>query len=403
MMTITAAPGSGTTASRRGNAQPLPEVALEVLDRFAQTLQKSQETSAQIRLVLEAVRESARADAVYWHPGRGGEAPVVVGRGGLSPQWCRGLTQKVLAEAPGVDSQLLRSAPLREPAGQEPAPQSVAMVRVSKSQGAWVVALRFSAEPGFQLADMKAMSLARRLLLIHRQNAQTYEKLKETLLGVVRCLAAAIDARHPYTWGHSERVARIAVRLGQQMRLPGGALSDLYLAGLLHDVGKIGLRDDVLQKPGALTAEEFAHVKEHPVIGDQILSNIKSLAHLRPGVRNHHERYDGGGYPDGLAGERIPLMARVLAVADSCDAMMSDRPYRRALPTARIDAILTEGAGTQWDSEVIRHFLACRRDIYPICERGLGESVCAAVEHALATESPQVDGFGGTKLGISEY
>ena len=151
------------------------------------------------------------------------------------------------------------------------------------------------------------------------------------MFGIVQCLSTAIDAKDPYTCGHSERVARIAVRLGEVMNLSRGEISDLYLAGLLHDVGKIGIRDEVLCKPGPLTAEEEEHIREHPIIGERIISNVTRLAYLRPGVRGHHERFDGGGYPDGLAGEAIPPIARILAVADSCDAMMSARRYRPAL------------------------------------------------------------------------
>ena len=172
----------------------------------------------------------------------------------------------------------------------------------------------------------------------------------------------------------------MAVRLGQQMDLPAAVQSDLYLAGLLHDVGKIGIRDDVLQKPGRLTPEEIAHIQEHPVIGDRLVGHVKPLRHLRPGVRNHHERWDGRGYPDGLAGEDIPLLARILAVADSCDAMMHTRPYRTALPADRLESILREGAGTQWDPHVVAAFQVCRQDLYSICQRGLGDSVFAAVE-----------------------
>jgi HD-GYP domain-containing protein (c-di-GMP phosphodiesterase class II) len=265
-------------------------------------------------------------------------------------------------------------------------PTSVAMVQVSKSKGAWVVALSFTEGHLFDPADIKVMLLARRMLSYHYQQLYASDELKDTLFGLVYCLTASIDAKDPYTCGHSERVARIAVRLGRQMDFAETTISDIYLAGLLHDIGKIGIKDSVLQKPGRLTDAEMRHVQEHPVIGDRIISNVKKLAHLRPGVRNHHERYDGQGYPDGLIGEEIPLVARLLAVADSCDAMMSPRPYRRAMPTRQIEAILSDGAGTQWDPEIVRHFLACRDGLYSICQRGIGESVYVAVEHAVRAE-----------------
>src|SRR5262249_22449709 len=227
------------------------------------------------------------------------------------------------------------------------------------------------------------LALARRMLLSHRQQGQVYERLRESLFGVVRCLTAAIDAKDPYTWGHSERVARIAVRIGKQSAPPPAVSSDLYLSGLLPDFCKIGIRDSVLQKPDKLTAEEFEHVKQHPIIGDNLVSHVRPLAHLRPGVRNHHERWDGRGYPDGLAGETIPLQARILAVADACAAMMAARPYRPAVPPECIDSVMSEGAGSQWDPDVVGQFMTCRSELYSICQRGLGDSVFAAVERAL--------------------
>src|SRR5205085_10071768 len=126
-----------------------------------------------------------------------------------------------------------------------PWPTSAVLVRISKSRRSWLVALSFHPRRLFSPTDLKVMILARRMLLNHRQQAQVYEKLRDSLFGLVRCLTAAIDAKDPYTWGHSERVARIAVRLGKQMGLPPAVLSDLYLAGLLHDIGKIGIRDSV--------------------------------------------------------------------------------------------------------------------------------------------------------------
>jgi HD-GYP domain-containing protein (c-di-GMP phosphodiesterase class II) len=173
------------------------------------------------------------------------------------------------------------------------------------------------------------------------------------------------------------------------MHLSRGEIGDLYLAGLLHDVGKIGIRDEVLCKPGPLTPEEQDHVQEHPTICDRIVSNVTRLAYLRPAVRGHHERFDGKGYPDGLVGVAIPRMARTLAVADACDAMMSARRYRPALAPARIETIFREGSGTQWDPEIVRAFFACRHDLYSVYQRGLGQSVYMAVERA-ASGSSQV-------------
>src|SRR5262249_39230183 len=149
-----------------------------------------------------------------------------------------------------------------------PWPCSAAFVRVRESRGSWLVALSFHPRRIFQAADLKLMMLARRMLLSHRQHMQIHQKLKDSLFGMVRCLTAAIDGKNPSPWGHGERVARIAVRLGGQLDLPLAALSDLYLAGLLHDVGKIGVPDTLLQKPDRLSEEEMAQVREHVKIGD---------------------------------------------------------------------------------------------------------------------------------------
>ncbi len=364
-----------------GEQAPALEEALEVLERFGLALHQCDHGREQVRLTLDAVRDGMLADVVFWHPGTG-DGFERCGSIVLDQSWADAFLRHVLAVHPGADRLVHH---FLDPAAKSAAPWpcSAALVRISRSRGSWLAALSFHPRRLFVEADLKVLLLARRMLLNHRQQTQVYERLRESLFGLVRCLTAAIDAKDPYTWGHSERVARIAVRLGKQMGLPPTVLGDLYLAGLLHDIGKIGIRDSVLQKPGKLTEEELEHIKLHVTIGDRLISNVKPLAHLRPGVRNHHERFDGKGYPDGLAGEAIPLQARILAVADSCDAMMAARPYRTALAPARIDAIMLEGAGTQWDPDIIAQFMTCRHELYSICERGLGDSVFAAVERAL--------------------
>ena len=187
-------------------------------------------------------------------------------------------------------------------------------------------------------------------------------------------LSAAIDAKDPYTSGHSERVARIAVRLAEELGMPANKRGDLYLMGLLHDVGKIGIDDDVLKKPGPLTPDEFKLVRSHVQIGVHILSDLKKLHHLLPGVAHHHEHLDGTGYPDGLAGEDIPLEARILAVADAFDAMSSSRPYRRRLTTTQINEVFVRGSGVQWDPRVVNALNPAVAEIELIRrKRALGE------------------------------
>ncbi len=166
---------------------------------------------------------------------------------------------------------------------------------------------------------------------------------------VVQTLAEAIDAKDTYTNGHSDRVARysreIAKRYGYSERLQ----EDIYMMGLLHDVGKIGIPDAIINKPGRLTDEEFQKIKEHPVVGDRILKKVKEMPKLSIGARWHHERYDGRGYPDGLKGDEILEEARIIAVADAYDAMTSHRSYRDILPQEAVRGEIEKGKGTQFN------------------------------------------------------
>lgn len=177
--------------------------------------------------------------------------------------------------------------------------------------------------------------------------------------------AATLDARDPYTAGHSERVAMYSVELARALSLSSTQIDLLNKSALLHDIGKIGIRDDVLLKEGKLTDEEFSKIQEHPTIGIHILSQIHLPTSLQPilaGVRSHHERIDGKGYPDRLSEENIPLFGRIMAIADAYDAMTSDRPYRSGMPIEKALSILESGRGTQWDAEFVDLFVQLRRE-----------------------------------------
>ena len=168
-------------------------------------------------------------------------------------------------------------------------------------------------------------------------------------LHVVKSLADAIDAKDSYTNGHSGRVAEYSREIAKRFGYTQKEQSDIYMMGLLHDVGKIGVRDEVINKPGKLTDEEFEEIKKHPVIGSQILSNIQEMPSLSTGARWHHERYDGTGYPDGLAGNDIPEAARIIAVADAYDAMTSYRSYHNVMPQEKVKEEFKRCSGTQFD------------------------------------------------------
>ncbi len=178
------------------------------------------------------------------------------------------------------------------------------------------------------------------------------EKTKENeslFLHVVACLADAIDAKDTYTNGHSGRVAKYSREIAKRYGYDEHSQDSIYMMGLLHDVGKIGVPDEVINKPGRLTDEEFECIKKHPSIGGRILGNIKEMPMLAAGAKWHHERYDGRGYPEGLAGEDIPEQARIIAVADAYDAMTSNRSYRGALPQETVRGEIEKGKGSQFD------------------------------------------------------
>ena len=162
-------------------------------------------------------------------------------------------------------------------------------------------------------------------------------------------------------------MARVAVRLAQHLGWQGQRLNTVYMAGILHDIGKIGIQEDVLRKPVGLTDAEYAHIQQHPSMGYKILADIKQLSDVLPAVLHHHERWDGRGYPDGLAGEAIPEIARIIAVADSYDAMTSTRPYRDGMALERVNQIFRQDGGRHWDPRVVAAYFAVQHEIHALC------------------------------------
>jgi putative nucleotidyltransferase with HDIG domain len=218
-------------------------------------------------------------------------------------------------------------------------------------------------EQNFKLQDMNK-NLEEKVRDRTKQLDGKNRELRTAYIQTIRALAEAIDAKDSYTRGHSERVAVYASRLGHQMGLRKELIERIYFAGLLHDVGKIGIPDAIITKPDRLTPEEYEEIKKHPEIGAKILEPVEFLHSIVPCVRHHHEWYDGcsAGYPEQLGGEQIPLPARVIVVADTVEAMTSDRPYRKALP---IDVVVTElhkYSGTQFDPVVVDAFLRLLED-----------------------------------------
>ena len=236
-------------------------------------------------------------------------------------------------------------------------------------QFGWLAAFNHVDGGEFGTVEANLLASVGTILGIHSGNIDLYKQQADLFEQTVRAMSSAIDANDPYTRGHSDRVARVSVRLAQQLGCDAETTRTLYLGGLLHDVGKIGIDDGVLRKPGKLTDAEYEHIKTHVEIGYRILRGLRKTGHILPIVLHHHESWDGKGYPYGLSGTNIPFLARIVAVADAYDAMSSDRPYRKGMEDAKLDAIFRAGSAQQWDPQVVDAFFAVRDDIRAISLR----------------------------------
>lgn len=212
-------------------------------------------------------------------------------------------------------------------------------------------------QPGFDRDDRTLLTICASQIAASLDNSRLYRQVKQQNIEMIAALAASIDARDPYTAGHSMQVMRYAVRLGEVIGLDAARIEALRYGGLLHDIGKIGVPDAILLKPASLSTEEMEIMRAHAVIGVEIVRGVKSLRPVLPVIRHHHERIDGTGYPDGLSGDQIPLEARIMAIADAYDTMTSDRAYRRAMTQDEAIAKLRKWRGTQWDAELVDRFV----------------------------------------------
>ena len=221
----------------------------------------------------------------------------------------------------------------------------------------------FSVEKAFEKKKLKGEVENYHQFLESMAEAKTTELqsalliLKKTHLDSIKVLAGAIEAKDPYTRGHSDRVRSLSLRIGMKLGLSGKSLEDLVFGALLHDIGKIGIKDEVLQKPGLLSPEEYRHVQEHPLIGVKILEAFDFFKDKVLMIRHHHEHFDGRGYPDRLVGEKIPLEARIIAITDAFDAMTSLRPHRAKMALEKALYEMQDGVGKQFDPFILEIFL----------------------------------------------
>lgn len=350
---------------------------ISLLHRLAQNLRLSRSDEDLGRMALEGMQEvvSARGLALQLLPlrhadqatastARNGEVLLVSGKCPLAADEFSALIAHL--DITSLHHPLVINPPITE-RSDWPFPQVRQLILAPMSEGenlfGWLAALNHLADGEFGTVEASLLGSVAAILGIHSGNIELYRQQSELLAGIVRALTSAIDAKDPYTCGHSDRVARIAVRLAEELGCGAELRNTIYLAGLLHDIGKIGVEDSVLRKPGGLSKEEYEHIKQHVEIGHRILSDLSKLEGVLPAVLHHHESWDGTGYPRNLEFEQIPFPARVVAVADAFDAMSSDRPYRSRMPADEVDAIFRAGAGRQWDPDVIAAFFRARDDI----------------------------------------
>jgi putative nucleotidyltransferase with HDIG domain len=221
-------------------------------------------------------------------------------------------------------------------------------------------------------------------------NHHMYEELQELLMGVLHSLTESIDAKDPYTCGHSQRVAAISRRLAEELGFSPDHVRHVYLSGLLHDIGKIGVSESILCKNGRLTDAEYDLIKQHPVIGAKILKRIRHLEPVVPGVLTHHERPDGKGYPNRLSGEDVPIEGRIVGLADSWDAMTSDRTYRAGKPVAEAAAEIRRCARSQFDERLVEIFLGWDLEYY-----------MREIQHMGGSDISFLDESGPWEVGLS--
>lgn len=206
-------------------------------------------------------------------------------------------------------------------------------------------------------SGIKSIAQMKEIKKINSELEQTYDKLENAYLESIQALRYTVEAKDPYTRGHSDRVSEYSILIGEKLNLSKKDLKDLKIGGLFHDIGKIGVPDEILKKETRLTDDEYSEIKNHPNIGVHILSNASIFKDILPIVKHHHEKYDGTGYPGKLKGEEIPFLARITAVADSFDAMTSKRTYRDSLPMETVISEFQRCKGSQFDPQITDIFL----------------------------------------------
>ncbi len=285
---------------------------------------------------------------------------ILAGEPGQPVETLRALTKRVLAKVKPNTPLVLEPASNPQHAGFANLGPTVLVHPLGRDDtivGVLIAGEKRGPDPVISSVDMKLLGATATNMAIFLENAALYDDLSTMFLGTLEALTASIDAKDTYTSGHSLRVAHLTRLLAKEVGLDEHTLGRVHIAGLVHDIGKIGVPEAVLTKPGKLTEEEYAWIRRHPEIGHRILKDIPQLHDILPGVLYHHERFDGCGYPEGIAGDDIPLVARLISLADAFDAMSSMRTYRATLSRPEVLKEIVDCAGTQFDPELAPIFV----------------------------------------------
>jgi HD-GYP domain-containing protein (c-di-GMP phosphodiesterase class II) len=325
--------------------------------QFSQMIATSLDIETQVGQIVEFLwqRFAPESLALSMHLPETGKLHLLAGRSAAG--WHEPRSTPL---APEFTDQQMLAAHMRLAGGAGTNEESLfagALLRSHDTPIGYLHMARRAEQPLFDVGERRLLGIFATQVAASLDNARLYQALKDQNRQTIEALAEAIEARDAYTYGHSRQVTRYAVRLAQEIGLSAERIELMDFAGLLHDVGKIGIRDYVLLKPGSLSDEEFAVMKRHPAIGVKIIERVHGLRATLPIIEGHHERVDGKGYPHGLKGEAIPLEARILAIADSFEAMTADRAYRPAMETERALKILLDGRGTHWEPSLVDCFV----------------------------------------------
>jgi HD superfamily phosphohydrolase YqeK len=317
--------------------------------------------------VMDSAMDATDADRGYLIAARkpnGVLMPLVSRNKEGIPTYARNtFSRSIVRECYDSGDAILRSDPTSQDDASESVVfqriQSIMCVPMSDAQGPLGVIYvdRVLGSEQFMRRDLRVLSAIGNQAGIAIRRAQLTRQVESLFRDAMRTVINLVEVKDEYTYGHSERVTAVAMRIAEMCGLDKPEMRDVEIAGLLHDVGKLSVRVDILQKPARLTDSEYEAVKSHPVTGSAILKDVENAEGIAAAIRHHHEWWDGTGYPDRVAGERIPLLARILSIADAFDSMASERPYKHVLPREEILAELNQGSGTQFDPHLVGLFV----------------------------------------------